>query len=1848
MRKFHISKITGEIQRILPVLIFIFLGVFSGSGENKYEHPDFAFPEKAALKSDSLLHEALNTGNDLMALRWAMNLMISNVQRNGEESTTPNYQLVTSLIDKLKAEYRQIGWLLEANLLSDIYLQNRGLFDSRKLPLENPYPSQPDEWSGEMFKESIFECIEKGTEDLEKNSKIPVSELEILLTKTKEAEKYGMSVADFQIFKSVEILRNFTGDSQKETIPFYPEHKNMSKDDRAKEKTLDLLEDLISRYSEDKSLIKGLAIQTYSTYLPNSEKKIYLEEQIKKLYGTEGEGIILYALWEEGNSDSKELYSRMKNWLDLYPNICNSSQIKYALSIISNPQIEIELPNISLPGEEIEGNVTMSNVNKGYLLVYKVDKNETNLYDDLFPKKLNISKTPVDIIEITNNDTIPFAYTSKIKFKGLNEGLYAVIPSLTKKLPKDWYKTGENYNTFRVSEISLLTSWQTNEKDSGKVYVVKGKNQAPVEGALVEYFSYDNYKKPKGRALTDSEGCVTIPTGYYRITATYGRSIAKTEGGYNYYPEIHKESSRLSILTDLQIYLPGDTVRFVAVGWQPLEYGDSLIRNREIIVELRDANFKTVDELSLVLDNDGRASGVMKIPAGRLLGNYQLLGKYKESSELYAGSANINVEEYRLPAFMVTISQNVSDEKDRIKFSGKAVTFSGMPVSDAEGRIEIEFQPWRWGYFSANPSYTMPIKTDIEGDFEIDLPINNLKGTIFAQGRYILKAEVTSTAGETEISAPNNFYLSELYSINPALDDKIRITGSLLNISVPVYDVAGLPVKREVEYEITNLYDSTFNIKGRFESPVLTLDTENLKSGKYKLSFRCENDSVSTDREVVFWRSDDNLIPYPVTLWIPENEYSYSTTGENVEITFGSYSDSYLLMTVSDGEKIKETRWLEPSDTLHRVILKTSGDSPYLFVTLAGMHEFESMTGQIRIVPQESLEKMRIISESFREKLTAGDKEKWQFKILVGNKVAPYANVIAVATDKALNSLMDFKWNLHIMQPSPYCRFYVRNNGRHLIYVNKSFGKNAAYSAMDFVIPSWNTYGFPWVAHSMFLSGMPVMYRSMKVMNAMADKNAEIPVEEAAEDSEEVTTGISFRESEMESDKDIELRPVEMPVFLFRPNLKANGKGEVELEFETPNFNTTWQFQIAAYDDKLKNCVQVFDAVASKEVMVKTNLPSFLRTGDRTMFVSTIYNNSEEKTSIGGKIEVCDGSGRILKLETFKEEEVEPYGNRLISLEYQVPDTLNEIRVRTYGYGDLHTDGEEGRVMVLPSSTPVIESTTFYLRRNEAVKEIKVPKLQKNANVTLKYCDNPLWEILLSLPSPRMEKGRSSLSLMRSLYSMTIGQDLFESYPEISTRLFKIMASNDSTLTESNLEKDGNLKLSALEATPWLNNAGNETERIRSLRLYQDKDFIIQHIGENTDRLMHLQNSDGGWSWFEGMQSSPYITKEILMLLGSLNECGLFSRNLELMANKGTAFCEKEFLRAYKKDKTLNIESSLEFLYALSMLPVKESKDFRKFREIVTDSINKNWRYMDLRHKAMAYPVLYQSTQFRETAKLIESSLTEYIGQRMSVEDELFLLRLFNKTKENEASEIIQEKILLQKETQDWNGSTLVAGVLYEIIKKTGRGETEISLPEIYIHGNKLEFSHTQSLTGNYTINLEPGEVSGKKITIKRGQGLPAWGGVVSQYIAPIKEVKAATVENLRIEKKIYLIDENGNLKETDHFKQGDKIRVSLTIVNDKDMDYVEIRDNLPACIATQEDISGMIWEDGISFYREMGKENISFFTEHLPAGVHIIGYDCNMDRSGEYSSGISEVQSLYAPQQVSHTCGGILTVRPS
>ena len=132
----------------------------------------------------------------------------------------------------------------------------------------------------------------------------------------------------------------------------------------------------------------------------------------------------------------------------------------------------------------------------------------------------------------------------------------------------------------------------------------------------------------------------------------------------------------------------------------------------------------------------------------------------------------------------------------------------------------------------------------------------------------------------------------------------------------------------------------------------------------------------------------------------------------------------------------------------------------------------------------------------------------------------------------------------------------------------------------------------------------------------------------------------------------------------------------------------------------------------------------------------------------------------------------------------------------------------------------------------------------------------------------------------------------------------------------------------------------------------------------------------------------------------------------------------------------------------------------------------------------------------------------------------------------------------------------------------------------------------------------------------------------------------------LKISKKYFKL-ENGEKNDVLHevtssqpLKIGDRVSVRITMICDRDMEYVQLKDMRPSGFEPTNVLSGYKYQAGLSYYEATTDLATNFYFNVLPKGTYVFEYKVVVNHSGEYTGGITSAQCMYAPEFSSHSQG--------
>jgi uncharacterized protein YfaS (alpha-2-macroglobulin family) len=155
-----------------------------------------------------------------------------------------------------------------------------------------------------------------------------------------------------------------------------------------------------------------------------------------------------------------------------------------------------------------------------------------------------------------------------------------------------------------------------------------------------------------------------------------------------------------------------------------------------------------------------------------------------------------------------------------------------------------------------------------------------------------------------------------------------------------------------------------------------------------------------------------------------------------------------------------------------------------------------------------------------------------------------------------------------------------------------------------------------------------------------------------------------------------------------------------------------------------------------------------------------------------------------------------------------------------------------------------------------------------------------------------------------------------------------------------------------------------------------------------------------------------------------------------------------------------------------------------------------------------------------------------------------------------------------------------------------------------------------------------------------------AWGAVYWQYFEQLDKITSFEETPLQLKKQYYrvTVGDRGEvlepIAEEAPLQPGDKVRVRLELRVDRVMEYVHMKDMRASGLEPMATLSRYRWKGGLGFYESPGDVATNFFFSYLPKGTHVFEYDLRVVHRGDFSSGITSIQCMYAPEFTSHSEG--------
>ncbi|AXG67934.1 TonB-dependent receptor SusC [Kordia sp. SMS9] len=756
----------------------------------------------------------------------------------------------------------------------------------------------------------------------------------------------------------------------------------------------------------------------------------------------------------------------------------------------------------------------------------------------------------------------------------------------------------------------------------------------------------------------------------------------------------------------------------------------------------------------------------------------------------------------------------------------------------------------------------------------------------------------------------------------------------------------------------------------------------------------------------------------------------------------------------------------------------------------------------------------------------------------------------------------------------------------------------------------------------------------------------------------------------------------------FYPHLRTDAEGNIAIEFEAPEALTRWKFQLFAhqkngiYGSILKN------AVTQKELMVVPNMPRFLREND-TIVISTKVVNLQNKATKGiASLRLYDAQtmesidAKVHLTEKNKSFTLDAKGNTNLSWKLYIPKGIEAIQYKVIATAENFSDGEESVLPVLKNSILITEAKPFVVKSREE-KTVIFSKLATNKSetlaqhqLTLEYTSNPTWSAIQSLPYLLEYPYECAEQTFARLYANMIAAHILQSSPKIK-EVFEAWKANGQQI--SDLEKNPEFKSLLLAETPWLRDAASETQKKQQLATLFDENALNELQQELWYKLDNLQTASGGFPWFAGGKANYYITLHMLQTYAHLVTFNGMTAPLKNDAHQimkaACKYIDERFLIAHDVLKTSNnasYQQQIEYLYTRTMIAdfIEIPANVKEAMQLYVDNLQKDWLFLSVKQKAMLALSLARMDK-QSDAKKIMTALDELavkstengmywneVTKRRydttsAVETQALLIEAYAEiTKDDAIVQELQLWLLQQKQRNQWETTKATTKAIYALLLNPKefvsiKDHTKFTIGTEKIKTKKLTESEKEAGTGYFKTSWYKDEITKdkSKINIKNNGKTVGFGAVYWQYFETLNNVTQSETASLQVSKALY-VKETVNGEETlvpiakKVLKIGDKITVRLTIQNKDDVEFIHLKDMRAAGLESINVLSEYKWQDGVGYYESTRDASTNFFFDRIPKGVFILEYEVRVNNTGNFSNGITTIESMYAPALRSHTKG--------
>ncbi|GAB4120305.1 MAG: hypothetical protein OHK0050_28650 [Roseiflexaceae bacterium] len=1405
------------------------------------------------------------------------------------------------------------------------------------------------------------------------------------------------------------------------------------------------------------------------------------------------------------------------------------------------------------------------------------------------------------------------------------------------------------------------------------VWVADLASGKPVGGLELELLSYDyqnqNTLTPTVIGRTGSDGVLTLSlsdierfdTLYLSTPGDQPELFATTEWSagidpWNFNIPIDYVYSDLfgTFITDKPIYRPDQTVRVRGVVRNRIvgELGraDSYrLPQGQVDLSISDPDGNTIITRTLTLSDFGTFQTEIPLDRATPVGNYTIYASLTNdpNNSIYG---SFNVAEYRVPTFDIAITPSTSDaiEGDTISAEVLARYFAGGNLSNAPVRWRLLEQPlfffpndlddftfsspedadyWYYGEGAGFDGGSLLSdgtgSTDSQGRFSINLPATSYRSSTDNQGNQVsqktrqltLEVEITDLDGQVITSQTRiNLHPAEFY-IGLKSESYLGESGKPQQVSLITIDPQGaIAPNRSLNVEIFRR--EWYNIRERGDDGRFYWTSSYTDTLEQAIPARSDGQGLAT---ISFSPQSNGVYRIVASGKDGQNRTAVSAifTWIYTGNVFWGVDDTNRVDLISDKRTYKP------------------GESAKVLVTAP----YPNMTGILTIERSNVIE-YRLVTITG----TSG-----VFDIPISGDYAPNVFVSLTLIKTPTCAAPDSGSTLPACQARaedlavPELRFGLINLGVTLdqqqlnVTLTPDKSEVGPRDSVTYTIRTTDSSGAGVPAevslalvdkavlsladdpnttlNSSFYSRRGLAIQTANTLTALIDR-VTIKLQEGDKGGDGMTGGGGSLGS-------IGVRNEFPDTAYWNPSLVTAADGSAQVTITLPDNLTTWRLDARAITNDTRIGISTVDIVASKPLFIRPALPRFLTAGDQPLLQAVVQNNTANP--IAATVTLVIAQDSLLQTSAPLEQSIHIPANstQLLRWPASVNPQAPEDAIITMQLQVLGGEYQDAVEISLP------------------VKRFVTPEVVATAG--------QVYDQTIESIATTQAEGQLDLEIVPSLAAgIYTGLDYLRAYPY--------------ECTEQTVSKF----LPNAVTYRLLKQAGRDDPTLRQ--------NLESQLSSGMQRLSAMQNLDGGWGWWQGEASQPYLTAYVVQGLIEAQKAGLTID--QAMLTSGI-----DHLKRALDGDTLTIYEGSENVRAYILYVLADAGQPDRARSITLFE-----QRTKLAIDGKAYLLMSLTTIGGESDRsrlLISDLMSAAILTTTEAhweEREIYYWYMSSNTR----STALSLQALVRADPQNF----LIPNAVRYLMGLRDRGhwqttkETAISsmaLAEYVAQSGELNANYRyQATLGNQTLSEGQIDQNNLSSPIRVAQTLQA--GASSQltltkqgdgrlyYTLRLRTyADAASVQALergiQIERRYEAVDPV-TLQSTGQLitqaKQSEVIQVHLTIRLSSDMNYLAIEDFLPAglepldsslktssSLAASGDLEQQDEFDYWSYFSSSAirDDRVALFATEIADGTYTYTYLARATTPGIYQTLPTVGYQMYAPEVFGRSAGSVFTV---